>query len=131
MAKKKSDTPNTPKAAKPPKAPKKAKAAGDAGVRRIDDPADQRSGGSLREGGEGEESCDRACDELGAHKENSPCRPGGLRYWAGRRPAPLGCGAGAVEFGAGWPSTVFGSMSSIRVPSGSYRLIWRFLLTPV
>ena len=27
--------------------------------------------------------------------------------------------AGAVEFGAGWPSMVFGSISSIRLPNGS------------
>jgi hypothetical protein len=39
-------------------------------------------------------------------------------------------GAGAVDEGAGWPSMVFGSMSSMRVPSGSNTFTWRFLLTP-
>jgi hypothetical protein len=31
-------------------------------------------------------------------------------------------GGGAAELGAGLPSTVCGSISSVRVPSGSYRL---------
>ena len=42
-----------------------------------------------------------------------------------------GCGGAAVEPGAGLPSTVLASISSIRVPSGSYKLICRFRLTPV
>src|SRR5262245_25391543 len=40
-------------------------------------------------------------------------------------------GGGAVEGGAGFPSTVPGSISSTRVPSGSNRFNWRFRLTPV
>jgi hypothetical protein len=42
-----------------------------------------------------------------------------------------GIGGGAVEEGMGTPSTVFGSMISTRVPSGSYRLNCRLRLTPV
>src|SRR5436309_2204856 len=41
------------------------------------------------------------------------------------------CGAGAVDGGTGRPSNVAGSMISMRVPSGSKRLIWRFPFTPV
>ena len=40
-------------------------------------------------------------------------------------------GGGSVEDGAGWPSIVFGSISSMRVPSGSNRLICRLRLMPV
>jgi hypothetical protein len=40
-------------------------------------------------------------------------------------------GAGAVDAGTGLPLTVLGSISSIRVPSGSKRFAWRFPLTPV
>src|SRR3954447_2857622 len=40
-------------------------------------------------------------------------------------------GGGAEEDGAGVPSTVFGSISSMRVPSGSYRFSCRLRLMPV
>src|SRR5262249_59715785 len=40
-------------------------------------------------------------------------------------------GGGALELGAGFPSTVTGSISSMRVPSGSNRFNWRLRLTPV
>src|SRR3989442_545442 len=39
-------------------------------------------------------------------------------------------GGGTVEDGGGWPSTVTGSISSVRVPSGSKRLSWRHRLIP-
>lgn len=42
----------------------------------------------------------------------------------------LECGGAAVEDGAGFPSTVSGSINSILVPSGSYRLICRLRFTP-
>src|SRR5262245_10916658 len=40
-------------------------------------------------------------------------------------------GGGRVDEGAGLPSTVLGSISSTRVPSGSNRLSWRLRLIPV
>ena len=36
-----------------------------------------------------------------------------------------------MEDGAGFPSTVSGSISSVRVPSGSYKFICRFRFVPV
>ena len=40
-------------------------------------------------------------------------------------------GSGASDGGTGWPSTVFGSISSTRMPSGSKRLSWRLRFLPV
>ncbi len=54
--------------------------------------------------------------ERTAYRRSSLMRPKTLRQRGSYRP---GCGAGAVEFGAGLPSTVVGSMTSMRVPSGS------------
>jgi hypothetical protein len=52
-------------------------------------------------------------------------RPFGTRYVSGLDPGfPVWhsyCGGGAVEGGVGFPSMVFGSMISVRVPSGSKR----------
>ena len=40
-------------------------------------------------------------------------------------------GAGASDEGAGLPSTVSGSISSTREPSGSKMLTWRLRFTPI
>ena len=39
-------------------------------------------------------------------------------------------GGGAMDGGTGFPSTVFGSINSIRVPSGSKRFAWRLPFLP-
>src|SRR5579872_3605076 len=44
---------------------------------------------------------------------------------------PVYCGGGASDGGTGFPFAVSGSISSIRVPSGSKRLACRLPLTPV